>query len=600
MNDWNTHNRDHVRRHKRIGRRWYEKFCRVPSRGTATGTGHFYDTIHTRPAPTITDISHVNRRTDVGGHGAWKFERTIYSNRHHERGARSYRRIVHLFARIDDFGRILDQRMAVKVQGEDNMSSIRDIIFREYNWQKWLNGAHSAHILEARARSYRSRATAPRHLGYIYLDWAPYGSLSDLICNSPPSRQFPEPMLWLIFRGLAEALHVHYTGWQPGRAHPPPHLRTLQNSALLMYTGWGSLVNTDIKLANVVLGQSRPDFYPAYKTAQMIDFGLVVPETSYIDREAKKRNGRYREIGTPGSRPPEQFHPPHPKHTQTPINVLSDTWNVGKIMFELLEQRYITADTNNFHFEHGRDYSHVYSHALESLVAQCVKVDPKHRPHLNELLYRTSEGLRNWERVYGDVSGEDVDPKWTWAWSKEEFRIGDHVPSHWRWGREVVDEPSDSDDDDDDDDIEERLRGLFEGDVGADETSGDAHGEADDEGGEESENAKGERTAEEEGTAESLDDGGDLIDTEHCASERKSPRFKKSGTSRKGKERAKEGGEAELEKPLEDAERPIGRVVEVGEEEIEEVVEARASGSKKRASADAHESGSGQKRRKSK
>lgn len=194
------------------------------------------------------------------------------------------------------------------MQGEDSAEDVRENLFREFNIQAELNEAGSQHILEARTASYRERTTPPETLGYIYLDWAPFGTVLDLIEDAPHEIQFPEPFLWLIFRGLAEALHVEYTGLAVARDHPPLADSTLMNHHLPRREGWESLVNTDIKLGNVVLNHSQTDYYPAYKTVQLIDFGCTKPESFREDpltkREGGRSDGEFLHIATDGCRPP--------------------------------------------------------------------------------------------------------------------------------------------------------------------------------------------------------------------------------------------------------------------------------------------------------
>lgn len=198
--------------------------------------------------------------------------------------------------------------MVVKVQGEDNIAEIQKYVFKEYGIQALLNEAGSQHILKARAKSFRHRPTSPSHLGYLYLDWAPFGSLSDFNGAAPREKQFPEPFLWLIFRGLVEALHVQQTGLAVAPDHPSKEDSTQENHDLPKKDGWVGIVNTDIKLDNVVLNHSQPDHYPAYKTAQVVDFGIARLETHLAKDGFKRHNGEkvgpYIGFGTPGSQPP--------------------------------------------------------------------------------------------------------------------------------------------------------------------------------------------------------------------------------------------------------------------------------------------------------
>jgi serine/threonine protein kinase len=115
----------------------------------------------------------------------------------------------------------------------------------------------------------------------------------------PGSKQLPEPYLWQIFRGLAEVLHVCQTGLTVPKNHPTHNNKTV-NIALPTVDGWRPIVNPDIKLGNVVLGQALPEHYPAYKIAKMIDFGLAFNDNRY-NTAASKRAQR---IGTEGLCPP--------------------------------------------------------------------------------------------------------------------------------------------------------------------------------------------------------------------------------------------------------------------------------------------------------
>jgi hypothetical protein len=141
------------------------------------------------------------------------------------------------------------------------------------------------------------------------------------ILTPPSQRQFPEPFLWLMFRALAEALHVMRTGLSVPHTQPTEAMSTIKNTALPKAPEWRPIVNTDIKLPNVVLGNPQPNRYPAYKTLKMIDFGLAFDDNRYRYGRSKElppelqRNPAatlYKEIGTSGSRPPVRFIPSSP------------------------------------------------------------------------------------------------------------------------------------------------------------------------------------------------------------------------------------------------------------------------------------------------
>jgi serine/threonine protein kinase len=236
-------------------------------------------------------------------------------------------------------------------------------------------------------------------------------------------------------------------------------------------------VNTDIKLENVVLGDSQPNRYPAYKTPKMIDFGLAYNDNRYRNQRSKELPQEqqtnpaatlYRHIGTPGCRPPvcsfshtqfilphlltqlqqEQFNPPHHKHVKSSIDARADTWNVGEIIFELLEQNYVSADTSDFKFVHSDAYNKQkrYYSALPDLVQRCLHENPSKRPHINALLYETKKGLEDWEHVNTSVDKPQVEEYWNWKWQHgDDFTIGTHVPKHWRWATRRREDDDDSD-----------------------------------------------------------------------------------------------------------------------------------------------------------
>ena len=67
---------------------------------------------------------------------------------------------------------------------------------------------------------------------------------------------------------MAQGLHAMYFGVAVDE-------NTRDTDLCIPARGWEPIINPDIKLANVVLGDALPNWYPAYKTPQMIDFGLA-------------------------------------------------------------------------------------------------------------------------------------------------------------------------------------------------------------------------------------------------------------------------------------------------------------------------------------
>ena len=81
--------------------------------------------------------------------------------------------------------------------------------------------------------------------------------------------------------------------------------------------------------------------------------------------------------------------------------------------------------------QHSRKYKHVYSHALETLVDQCLDMNPKRRPLIMRLLYETRLGLLRWNEAHGVTSlmpDAKVPEMYRIRWRPEEFRLGTTNP----------------------------------------------------------------------------------------------------------------------------------------------------------------------------
>lgn len=110
--------------------------------------------------------------------------------------------------------------------------------------------------------------------------------------------QVPEPFVWIVFRGLTEALHVLLTGRGIASDLPREADRYKANADVDANNGWVPIVNSDIKPMNVVLADPIAAF-PAFQTPKMIDFGIARNAGSLINR-AQRHFG----VATVGFRPP--------------------------------------------------------------------------------------------------------------------------------------------------------------------------------------------------------------------------------------------------------------------------------------------------------
>ncbi|CAE7187324.1 S-TKc multi-domain protein [Pyrenophora teres f. teres] len=423
------------------------------------------------PSPTQSDldfVTEVDPETEpeiddrpVGSH--WRFVKTLFQGMHHEIDGRRTQRIVHLFV-LEDGERIIRKRMVVKIIGEKSVHRIRVQVGREYRTQEAVSGKGCPHILDVYGFSIRKRLRNPQ-LGYIFMEYAPFGTLLDLQnrVEDDPLYQVPEPFMWLIFRGLIEALYTHQTGLiahqdQVADRNRPndelPRMGDNPNDA----EDWRSIINPDIKTANVVLGEALPYHYPAYKVPKIIDYGHA-----FFEDPLNPRVNPTRAIATTGWGPPEQMPRPLAIYSETPIKIYSNVYNVGQIMFSLMEGREMqTIDDGAEEIVHTAGYRKMYSSLLEWTVADCLELRAIDRPTLDRLLFLTHEGVARWEEVYGSVSGHTVPAHAEWDFEDEDFQIGGEILAHtprMRRAEEDEDEGTTDDDSDDSDDSDDDDNG---------------------------------------------------------------------------------------------------------------------------------------------
>lgn len=74
----------------------------------------------------------------------------------------------------------LKQRMTVKIISDDDQDKLRTDIQREVEPHKRLKELGSSYIIEFIANSWRPNEQNPK-LGYIYMEYAPFGDLLTLV-----------------------------------------------------------------------------------------------------------------------------------------------------------------------------------------------------------------------------------------------------------------------------------------------------------------------------------------------------------------------------------------------------------------------------------
>ncbi|KAF2657262.1 kinase-like protein [Lophiostoma macrostomum CBS 122681] len=386
---------------------------------------HHYVGKRSNARPTDTDLHRAQQDLMTAGlPGIWKFVKTLYENSQgHPEG--NYQRVLHLLLRTDHQGNI-ERRVVVKVQGHHQVDEAQRLLTKEVRVHRAISGKGCLHILDCYGSSIRQRVKFPKGLSYIYMDYAPFGDLNELIEKYQRlQKQMPEVFIWLVFRGLAEALFLLLTGDVVDRValSGHPSKRDLRRYRV---RNWDSMVHNDIKPMNVVLGNSTTK-YPAFKTAKLIDFGNC-------SQSWTQTRGNMIENGTPGYRPPEQHHVEN-AHTGKDIDVHSDIHNVGLVILSLMNNCPIRLGSPNkkpapgsinsawtSKPTHAAGFKRIYTSRLTELALECVHLAPFARPSLYKLLEETAEGLQDYMNVYGSVADQDISN------IAEVHKMGDAIP----------------------------------------------------------------------------------------------------------------------------------------------------------------------------
>jgi len=323
--------------------------------------------------------------------------------------------------------------MVVKIVGHKTVAEVKRDINTEFYLQDVLSRRGNPNILKAYRSSVRDRPYVPK-LGYIYMEYAAYGSLADLLQRFktiPNQPQIPEPFLWLIFYDMASALYTCQAGYA-NLGFIPPHMANFLNELLNRAPHWRPIVNPDTKPANVVLGEAST-LYPSYKVAKLIDWGLAFTDQRYNTAAQKNARGWF---GTRGYCPPEQYFPADWEFADVPVDMKSCTFNIGLIMLYLMEgtDRIMTYPTDEL--RHLNGYAHTYSVTLENLMRRYLAMDSRNRPGSMEILSTSTLGLERWEKAYVDVKGKGLPAFASIQFDGEEFALGAQWPG--RKGKQRV------------------------------------------------------------------------------------------------------------------------------------------------------------------
>ncbi|EDU42626.1 predicted protein [Pyrenophora tritici-repentis Pt-1C-BFP] len=326
------------------GKHWYGQYQKTrppvspPLNSVHAANAHLRDKIIKYPPATLGDPDEVQRvlGAQYSGNLRWMFHSTIFQNGHVE----NYQRIVHLFVGVDELDHI-QKRIIVKVQGERTEKSLLDTMQPEIDLHQRLTTKGCRHIVDFYAASYRIRRIPPI-LGYVYMEYAPFGDLHDLVDK-------------------------HHS-----RKEKYPDAR------------------------------SKKDELGAWITA-------------------------FR--GTTGWNPPEAYATSWKEYENEAINGRTDIWQVGLVMLNLMEgQARVLNEKHKVgrNMQHATEYKRTYSYALERLAFDCLTMDPKRRPTVGNILYRTRVGRKAWEQAYGNMNVPDADvlERFRMTWSKDPIEEG--------------------------------------------------------------------------------------------------------------------------------------------------------------------------------
>ncbi|KAF1927364.1 uncharacterized protein M421DRAFT_177857 [Didymella exigua CBS 183.55] len=247
----------------------------------------------------------------------------------------------------------------------------------------------------------------------------------------------PEQYLWTIFRAQIEALHAMHYGTVIKND-------TDLSQVCITAPGWKVVINPDIKLPNVVLGDAQSDCYGADKTPKLIDFGQAFEEgPGKCDSLDTKHP-----VGTENLWPPEIAWPLIRGWENNAIGLHSEIYTVGLNMLSLILGEYKESvrpdtidarDTDEYEEKYWlpRDFDRTYTHFLIKIVLKCLRMMCEERPTLIDLLYKTRRGLEQWEKAHGSADGEDVPAFMRFdVLKEEEFPIGAKDPDKWDWRKE--------------------------------------------------------------------------------------------------------------------------------------------------------------------
>ncbi|KAF2646741.1 kinase-like protein [Massarina eburnea CBS 473.64] len=415
-----------------------------PSMADESEQGEPVEVQNYEPSTDEENLTQVQLAPPEGRH--WRWAKTVYDTRRPDQGSRDCV-IVSLWIQVDEEGNIWD-RVAVKMVRALNTSNAY-FLLEEADLMRRFPECHS--LLTLRAYTRPKPAETPDFR--LYTDYAAHGSLADLLeqyqKEENAGTQLPEPFLWLVFLGLAEAIFAFNTGrCATAQEQADEELNAKKNPKANL---WTPLFHRDIKTDNIFLGSAHAP-YLAYPNPILADYDISLSLNTPHFRNNKDMYyaGGNSHGGTESWRPPETRF----KSLGYDITTAGDIHASGLIIWTLMhaslgrarrfdirrsaERSYDLNSENTLlpKVTRGPVWNASYTKPLYDLVKNCLKVNPSHRPTFLELRKRTKEEVEKIQRLMGSIKTENIGEHLRLLVKEEFFPVGSSAPANKKRKRE--------------------------------------------------------------------------------------------------------------------------------------------------------------------
>ncbi|KAJ9648233.1 hypothetical protein H2199_001086 [Coniosporium tulheliwenetii] len=365
----------------------------------------------------------TNIRTRIAGIGGSLPGAWVAADLVHSKDAQD-RFIARVFAKLDENGDVVGRTVIKVVNTTHHVGATPSEIVIHQLVSNAASSAGCGYVL-----GLHNFAVLGNRSGYwMQLPFSPHGDLEKVLEVTPS--ELPEPFLWYVFKAMTEACLILYQGG-------------LDNRSGDEWAGDKEIVHADIKLANVFLAAPRPEDFEVYPTPQMADFGsafISEKETQTIlmimwvleqlaERDMTLTPAYANEpIIDPDwnrtlKRPDGNINIQPPENRQ--LLSYTNVWQVGLLIWSLMHRQFGTGMALDFIAKNKQQppkstlhYSGSYSDQLESLVYECLNMQPRLRPSLQELRTRIERNLDALRQRYDDWVSK---PQAGTPWSQQNF-----------------------------------------------------------------------------------------------------------------------------------------------------------------------------------